>query len=71
MKFLSVLALAASASAAAINARDNGWNQWQASTVTVYSTVTATVTKPASTVYNTVTSYATKTVTTPTTVVSI
>lgn len=65
MKFLSILGLAASASAAAINARDDGWNSWAASTVTVYSTEystvvstsvsTAYVSQPAKTVTATVT----------------
>lgn len=56
MKFLSILALAASASAAAVKARGNEWENWstttvyvtaietQYATVTDFKTTTATVT---------------------------
>lgn len=62
MKFLSILALAASATAAAVNKRGGEWNTWEASTVTV--TVWATTTQEmwaTTTCYETVTEWQTTT----------
>lgn len=71
MKFLSVLALAASASAAALQPRDGTWGAWTSTVTetkysTVYSTSTVTTTSVSTktvptTIYSTVYSTATST----------
>lgn len=68
MKFLAIMALAASAAAVAVNKRGGEWNTWQA--VTVYVTTTDYVTTTATdyekvyvttTCYETITDYQTTT----------
>ena len=68
MKFATILALVASASAAAVQVRGDDWNPWEQQTVTVtaYATVTDYEWK-TTTVYEWKTSTVTETVTVCTT----